>query len=155
MKQQNQFIKVKGKIINLNKVSNIKIINKNNGYVVFFNFNYSININKSDKVLTISDYAEFGIYNDKDISRFKTELKLNSFIENNFIEYYNGYINKNEISCIKQDDYNNKIIINLSNPKSFKAESGEYGITSEFIFINCRSVDEYNNQLNSIINEIM
>lgn len=136
-------------LVNLKNVSNINILDS---LRVVFNMNYTISmINTYDKKL-ISDYVYWDAEDEHELEDNLEFLKSNQFMKENFIYLDNHfvYINKNEISSVKFLDHRNRIIFNLSHPVSFKGRNGQMNLTSEFVYINCNSSEEFEKQSQKI-----
>ena len=149
--QKSKFITIDNKLVNLERVSNIRVVKKSNK--IFFNMNYSIQIDNK----MISDYIEVNYDELHKLSMTIASLQLNEYIQENFISYYGGLINKNCVSSIKPELDRLKICINLSNPVSFRSPdlSKLNETTSDYIFINCNDIDSFNNELNMIKSAIL
>lgn len=126
------FINVNDILVNLKNVSNINILKRSNRIV--FNMNYTIEIVKGNDQKYISDYVYWDCATDQElIDNIKTITESNYF--KNFIVINNSFINKNEISTVKYDKYNTRIIFNLSHPVTFKNKYHEHCLTSEFVYV--------------------
>ncbi len=137
------FLKVNDKIVNLNNVGDVNILLNRNRIV--FNMNCSVVIddyNGDEK--QISDYVYWDGEDDEEFENMLHILRENSLIQENFIEYYNGYVNLSEISSIKYLPLRYRIIFNLSNNITFyDKEKKKNKITTKYIFIDCKSENEY------------
>jgi hypothetical protein len=143
--KENMFLKTNDKIINLKNVSNINILEKR----IIFNMNYSIEIFKNK---FISDYVYWDALNLDDLDENLKKLFLNDYFNKNFFKKLDGkgFINKNEISSIKFDKNKNRVIFNLSHPVTFKDSKSIEKLTSEFVYVNCNTIDKYNLYINNI-----
>ena len=138
-------------IVNLSKVSNINILNKNM-YRIIFNLNYSIEINKNK---LISDYVYWDFKNLKELNDGLNLIFENTYFASNFINNtnVNNFINVNEISSIKFIKDKLRIIFNLSNPITFTTNNNEKRITSEFVYSNCLDENQFNEYKDYVIKE--
>jgi hypothetical protein len=139
------FIRTNDKIVNLKNVSNINVVHERNRIV--FNLNYSISM---DNYKYISDYV---YWDAEDESQFIKNLSIISIHVNelNFIvKLGDGWINADAISSIKFRDRKRRIIINLSHNVTFVDYNDDEKITSEFVYIDCKSDDEYSEYVNYI-----
>lgn len=135
------FLRVNDRLVNLSKVSNIKVIEPSNNRLgkIFFNLDYSVKVgNYNDE--WVCDYVEY--IRQEDDNMIST-IELNDYINQNFFKVDNYYINKNTISSVKFEDANNKICINFGNPSTIRTQGGNI-VTSYFVFINSNSIEEYN-----------
>lgn len=132
------FLQTNDRIVNLQNVSNINILEDRNR--IIFNLNYNIEISSYGKPKLISDYVYWDSSNHVDFSNNLLSLTQNEFFIENYIYQINGngFINKNEISSVKFSDKKNRIIFNLSHPVTFKDFEGNDKITSEFVYVNCK-----------------
>jgi hypothetical protein len=147
------FKNIGSRIVNLKNVSNINIIEYQKR--IAYNLNYSIKMDNGSLVdKYISDYVYQDCPTNEEFQTVLSYLAKDEYIIKNFIGYKDydvkndifryGYININEISTIKFSEKKKRIIINLSHPVSFVDNNGVPNITSEFVFINFKTQDEYN-----------
>ena len=142
------FIKTNDRIINLKNVSNINVLKNKNRIV--FNLNYSIEIKIDDTEKYISDYVYWDCVDSSDLNFKLDYLSKNQYLQRNFIHNNNnGYININEIGSIKLSEKKNRIIFNLCHPVTF-LDNDDVGMTSEFVYVNCKNQHEYKQYLNYI-----
>lgn len=147
------FIKTKDRLVNLQNVSNVKLIEEKNK--VIFNMNYSIKLNeptlpysqsalisKSKETKAISDYAYWTGNTKNEYNSYIEEINNNIYFCTNFVETPNkqAYVNVNEISSLKYFDHDYRVIFNLSHPVSFKNKDG---LTSEFVLANCENKKQF------------
>ena len=136
------FIKNNDRIINLQNVSNINIVTRDQRIV--FNLNYGIEIEKRGKTKVISDYVYLDTRSTDDFNNAKDEVQFNDYVEKHFIKHRNGYINKNEISSVKFSDKKNRVIFNLSHSITFTDyNTQEDRLTSEFVYVDFTEFSEY------------
>lgn len=124
--------------------------------------NYNIEISYFDKVTRreksklISDYVywDANSYNDM-IANLKSLQTMKYFI-GNFIKQTDGhgFINKNEISSVKFSDKKYRVIFNLSHPITFTDFDGKEKITSEFVYVNCTDLTQYDSYVNYVKTEV-
>jgi len=136
------FLNTNDRIINLRNVSNINILKDKNR--IIFNLNYSIKL-AADKDRLISDYVYWDAINKEDMASNLAHLNESTYFCTNFLEQHTGrgFININEISSIKFSDKKLRIIFNLSHPISFTDHDKNRRITSEFVYVNCRTERQY------------
>lgn len=149
------FLKTNDRIINLKNVSNINILKDRNR--IIFNLNYNIEIvTDYDSSKQISDYVYWDSINSDDLLQNLDHLEKSKYFKENFIEQIDGqgFINVNEISSIKFSDKKLRVIFNLSHPVTFRDHSGTERITSEFVYVNCRSPQKYKEYV-AYVNEII
>jgi len=134
------FIRTSDRLVNLKNVSNINILHGECNRVIF-NMNYNIEMGKKQ----ISDYVYWDATDLKELERNIQYLKLNTYFCDNFIYQIDGkgFININEISSVKLAPKKNRVIFNLSHPVSFRDFSGNEKLTSEFVYVNCNTLDKY------------
>ena len=77
------FIKNNDRIINLQNVSNINILTRDQRIV--FNLNYGIEIEKRGKTKVISDYVYLDTRSTDDFNNAKDEVQFNDYVEKHFI----------------------------------------------------------------------
>lgn len=137
------FLQTNDRIINLANVSNINILVDKNRIV--FNLNYSIEIDANGKTKLISDYVYWDSVNKENLELNIKHLSSNGYFKNNFLiqPNENGFININEISSVKLSEKKNRVIFNLSHPVTFKDFDSNERITSEFVYVNCKDVNEF------------
>jgi len=134
------FIKTNDRLVNLKNVSDIKFISKQNRIV--FNMTYSVSFGKDSKL--ISDYVYWDSSNSYEFEAKIDQISKNSYVCSNYIDRRdNGFVNIDEISSIKTIDFKKRVIFNLSHPVTFRAANGESNITSEFIYLNFDTTEEY------------
>lgn|GEM_PF-5176905 len=152
------FLQTNDRIINLKNVSNINILHDSNR--IIFNLNYNIEIQYSDKKEKskfISDYVYWDGVNSTDLKYNIDYLLNNSYFKQNFISQLNmkGFININEISSIKFSEKKNRVIFNLSHPITFTDFDGKSKITSEFVYVNCNDIHNYNEYVEYVKKELL
>ena len=137
------FLRTNDRVVNLQNVSNINIIQDEKR--IAFNMNYYIEIKSKGRIIKISDYAYWDAVNDTNFKENIRIIKDDNFLQENFIKYFdgNGLINIYEISSVKFSEKKNRVIFNLSHPVTFTDFHGQDKITSEFVFIDCNSIDEF------------
>lgn len=144
-KEKDLFLQTNDRVINLKKVSNINILKDRKRIV--FNLNYQIEIVTDFDGYSkyISDYVYWDSISQRDLEDNLKYLQKSEYFQENFLKQKNGdgFININEISSIKFSDKKNRVIFNLSHPITFKDYEGVERITSEFVYVNCRSISEY------------
>lgn len=137
------FINTKEQILNLKNVSNINVSTERNR--IIFNLNFNIEIPQKNTNKKISAYVYWDGDNLEDLSNNIKALEENEYFKNNFIKQLNsGFINKNEISSVKFLYEKKRVIFNLSHPAHFYDSSDKEKMTSEFVYVNCKSDDVYN-----------
>lgn len=144
------FIQTAERIINLKNVSNINILIDRNRIV--FNLNYSIELDANGKTKLISDYVYWDSVSKDNLELNIKHLCSNKYFKDNFLTQPSayGFINLNEISSIKLSEKKNRVIFNLSHPITFKDFDGNERITSEFVYVNCKDVNEFKTYVNYI-----
>lgn len=142
------FVFAGDRIVNLRNVSSISFIEDQKR--VAFNMNFDVTI-KQAPGRTVSAYA---YWHPSDYSNSVAELCDNPYIQANFIHRPNGLVNKNEISSIKVDELNCRVIFNMSHSVSFYRETGEDDKTAEFIFVDFAERSKYVNYLNYVVGEL-
>ena len=139
------FIETNDRFINLNNVSNINI--NESGFRVIFNMNYNIQINcgTNNTPKMISDYVYWDSLNQNQFKQKVNELSQSDFLIDNFVKkmYSEGYINVNEISSVKFLDNRKRTIFNLSHPVTFFDNRKNEKITSEFVFVDAKNENDY------------
>lgn len=152
------FLQTNERLINLKNVSNINVVKDTNKkrFRIVFNLNYNIQIGHGSYAKFISDYVYWDSYNEADMIHNLIHLNENEFFKANFIDQINGegYINKNEISSVKFSEKKNRVIFNLSHPVTFTDYHGADKITSEFVYVNCGSSDQYEEYVQYINQEL-
>lgn len=155
------FLQTNDRIINLKNVSNINILRDSNR--IIFNLNYNIEIQyfdkkeRREKSKFISDYVYWDGVNSADL-KYNIEYLVNdSYFKQNFISQPNmdAFINVNEISSIKFSEKKNRVIFNLSHPITFTDFDGKSKITSEFVYVNCNDMHNYNEYAEYVKNELL
>lgn len=139
------FLQTNDRLINLKNVSNINVIRdyENGRFRIVFNMNYSIEIHGRKR---ISDYVYWDAINIDDLNNNIEYLRSDEYFKQNYIRNNTDcgcFINKNEISSIKFSEKKNRVIFNLSHPVTFTDWEDKDKITSEFVYVNCTSFDEY------------
>lgn len=144
------FLQTNDRIINLKNVSNINILVDRNRIV--FNLNYSIEIDANGRTKLISDYVYWDSVSKDNLELNIKHLGSNNYFKDNFLTQptSNGFINLNEISSVKLSEKKNRVIFNLSHPITFKDFDGNERITSEFVYVNCKDVNEFKTYVNYI-----
>lgn len=144
------FLQTNDRIINLANVSNINILVDKNRIV--FNLNYSIKIDANGKAKLISDYVYWDSVNKENLELNIKHLGGNKYFKDNFLTQPSdyGFINLNEISSVKFSEKKNRVIFNLSHPITFKDYDGNERITSEFVYVNCKDVNEFKQYVNYV-----
>lgn len=144
----NQFLEIEDKILNLQNISNVNIL-KNRRRIVF-NMKYSIEIDSEDKHSNkkikkmISDYVYLDSKDKAEFNENLSNLKMNSYFKKYFLKGTNyNYINVNCISSIKFSEDKLRTIFNLSNSVSFNDFNKNQKLTSEFIFVNHDSYEDF------------
>lgn len=146
------FLKVNNTVVNLDNVSNINLIKHRNR--IAFNMNYNIELRIDEKTKYISDYVYWDAKDDREYEDNLRRLQTDDFFICEFIKHPNGFININEISSIKYNEFKRRVIFNLSHTVSFKDESGDFKLTSEFVYVNFNSQKEYDEFVNYLENEL-
>lgn len=150
------FLQTNDRIINLKNVSNINVLKDSNR--IIFNLNYNIEISYYDKHTRtqkrkfISDYVYWDAINAENMTHNLNYLCNKDFFNENFIHQLNGngFININEISSIKFSEKKHRVIFNLSHPITFTDNEGNEKITSEFVYVNCDDINQYNKYVDYI-----
>ena len=148
------------KIVNLGKVSNIAFdtyINHNQVRIwkIIFNMSYSVSLkNQTNKL--IPDYIYF-VYEDEDQYQKTVDVLNNLINEHQWIAPFVGtgedakvtrIVNPEMISFVATDTRKNRIILNLASPVSFW--NNESRLTSDFIYFNFGTEEDFNNELKYI-----
>lgn len=138
------FLQTNDRIINLQNVSNINILQDRNRIVFNLNYNIEISTNYGNSKF-ISDYVYWDSDNAQSMMNNLSLLDDIKYFNDNFINQVNdnGFINRNEISSIKFIDRKHRVIFNLSHPVTFRDFDGKDKITSEFVYVNCNNAIEY------------
>jgi hypothetical protein len=149
------FINANNSLVNLEKVSNVNIIEGKNRIV--FNMNYSIEMKRGFGTKMISDYVYWDASSTAEFQEIKKELYKNSYFSMNFLQgsEYNGsisYINLNEISSVKVNDDRKRIIFNLSHSVTFKDTNKDERLTSAFVFVDFRNADQFKQYVDGLNN---
>jgi len=146
------FIKHKSsKIINLTNVSNIGLdLHKTR---VIFNFQHSIDVFRSG---LCPDYIYIDCSNNKELEEFYkeiiTKVRGKYFIDT---KIGNRMVNIDSVCSIYMESDRNRIIFNLNHPiEGTDRKTGRTKITSNFIFWNFDSVEEYEEAVIAV-NELM
>lgn len=135
-------------LVNLRNVSNINILKSNR---IVFNMNYMIGIIRGNEKRNISDYVYWDSSSLEIMSDKLSLLKNHKFIKENFIFVDNCYVNTSEISSVKFLEKQNRVVLNLSHPVTFNGKHNQSNLTSEFVYINCKSVDEFISKKKEVI----
>lgn len=154
------FLQTTDRVINLQNVSNINILKDSNR--IIFNMNYNIEISYFDKVSKreknkfISDYVYWDAYAHNDMMANLKSLQTSKYFKEHFIQQTagNGFINKNEISSVKFAENKRRVIFNLSHPVTFTDFDGKEKITSEFVYVNCSDLNQYDSYVNYVKTEL-
>ncbi len=141
------------KMVNLNNVSNIafeEFYNRDQElcYKVIFNFDYSVSL-KNDYQKIIADYVYF-VYSDRNEYNQITDELSGLINEHSWIApLINGVVtriaNPDKISFLATDTRKNRIILNLNTSVSFYSNTARK--TSDFLYFDFVSLDEYNENL--------
>lgn len=153
------FLQANDKVVNLKNVSNINIINDKR---IIFNMNYNIEITyfdktaRTEKTKLISDYVYWDAKDSQEMVKNLENIKKFKYFNDNFINQGigNGFINKNEISSVKFADVKNRVIFNLSHPVTFVDFNGKEKITSEFVYVNCLSLEQFKLYSEYVVDEL-
>jgi len=152
------FLKTNDRLVNLKNVSNINIIKdkEKSKYRIIFNMNYNIEIQEYKRSKLISDYIYWDSIDENDLGYNLDYILKNDYFNNNFINQANnqGFINVNEISSIKFSEKKHRVIFNLSHPITFTDFDGCDKITSEFVYVNCSSFEQYKEYVQYILHEL-
>ncbi len=139
------------KYVNLKEVSSIAFEeftdrNNNQKYKIIFNMNYAVSLKGTNKL--ISDYI-YSIYEEYTEFTDSFNYLMNLVEEYKWIKLREPrIINPYHISFLTQDPSKNRIIINLSSSVSFNGSNQD--LTSDFVYINCKTKEEYQNKLTYI-----
>lgn len=143
-------------MVNLQNVSNVNILTDRNR--VIFNLNYNIEIttgqNRNSKL--ISDYVYWDADNENELKNNIAQLFEHDYFFDNFLtkDGDKGFININEISSIKFIDSKKRVIFNMSHPVTFKDFDGNNKITSEFVYVNCKNLEQYKDYIQYVENKL-
>ena len=151
------FIETNERLVNLKNVSNINILDRSPGRIIF-NMNYHIDIldKKINKNKLISDYVYWDASDREMFLDNLDQLEQNEYLKENFIKGLNGeFINKNLISSVKFSDDKERVIFNMSHPITFVNYKGEQKITSEFVYINCKNYNQYYDFVQTVKGELL
>lgn len=150
------FLKTNDRIINLKNVSNINVQSEGIKKRIIFNLNYTIEISNYNTNKFISDYVYWDAVSDHNLVQNLKYLEDHQYFKDNFINKSGGkgFININEISSIKFAEKKHRVIFNLSHPITFKDHDGNERITSEFVYSNCKSFEEYKEYKEYVNNKI-
>ena len=148
------------KMVNLENVSNIafeEYYNRNNElvYKIIFNFDYGVSL-KSDYNKIIADYVYF-IYSDKDeytemVEELSKLINEKMWIAPLIDGYVNRIANPDKISFVAIDERKNRIILNLNTSVSFYSNKDRK--TSDFLYFDFKSHDEYKSNLKYIQDQL-
>lgn len=154
-KEKDLFLNTQDTIVNLSNVSSINILHGRKRIV--FNMNYQVQIKgENNKPKFISDYVYWNTNSDKEFSDNLLKLNSDDFIQREFLQKPNkdGFININEISSIKFIEPSKRVIFNLSHPVSFVDRQGNRSITSEFVYVDCKTESQYEHFKNYTLAEV-
>lgn len=135
------------RIINLDSVSSIAILNDTNRVV--FNLAYACTMSsmgtKKDNV-EIADYIYWDNYDQDTLDK----LLATEYMKQNFITLpnYNRLINKKHIASIKFDNNRRRVIVNIK--CSIRLHPGA-DLSSDFLFIDANDEQHYNDIKNIIM----
>jgi hypothetical protein len=146
--QMKHFIKLEKHIVNINKISNIKLTEKK----TIINFAHTISL--KEKRL-IPDY----LYTSKDIiSEISKAGLLDNFITSKLTNEDTYFINKDHISNITVDSNNRRIVFNLdysiTMPNKANISSGDL-ITSDFVYLNFDYYDDFITEYDRISTDLL
>ena len=134
------FIKFKNeRVVNLDNVSTIKIVEGSNGNYkrVIFNLNYGITISKNK---IIPDYVYWNVVDEDEFDTIQDMLYTT--LESNWIDISKTeIININKVSSIVERPNENRIIFNFN--FSISQPSIQNRLTSSFVFVDFDSEEEY------------
>lgn len=138
MKNEEQFIKISNRLINLNKVTYIFFDKKEN--IIRFNFNNDVGFDEENTIAeyffwTLPGKREFEIESDMLIQT----LEKNSFLIPIIVLGRANVININRISYVKYNYNKNKIIFNFDNSRTIKGKK-----TNDFAFWELNNENELN-----------
>ena len=136
------FIKTNDRLVSLKNVSNINIITKSEPRIVF-HLNYFIEIERDGRFKMISDYVYWDFISHSDFENAMAVLRGNEFIKSKFIEHRDGFVNIDEVSSIKFAEKKNRVIFNMSHPVTFVDYNGDDNVTSEFVYVNCNTREDF------------
>lgn len=141
MREDSTFVRADQQMVNLQNVSTIKVIKEE--LRIVFNMNYHIDLLiGTNTVSKISDYVYWDCDSVEELSGNLFDILGSRYFRDNFISQIdNAYINKNEIGSVKFDHDKMRVIFNLSHPVTFKR--AESRCTSEFVYVNCLNLEEY------------
>ena len=140
------FITTDDKSVNLREVTSIAFEEKNN-FKIIFNMSYPVSLRSNPNKL-ISDYV-YSIYNNRKDFRNDVNYLMNLVEEYQWIKAKEPrIINPDYISFITQDYNKNRIIINIASSVSFHGL--DESKTSDFVYINCNTKDEFKERLRKI-----
>jgi len=139
------FLKTDDRLINLVNVSSINV----SGTRIIFNMNYSIELDLRGKKKLISDYVYWDSNTNEEMLQKLETIKLLNDSAFNFDDLFfekphnTGFINIEEVSSIKFIDEKLRVIVNLSHTISYMDKRGNTSLTSDFVYVNSRSRDDY------------
>ena len=141
------------KFVNLREVTSIAFeefedkYTQKTKYKIIFNMNYGISLkHKPNKIISDYVYSIYNIREDFDDALFYLMQLVEEYQWIKAIEP--RIINPDHISFVTQDYKKNRIIINLASSVSF--HGNENAKTSDFIYLNCANIDDFNERLSSI-----
>lgn len=123
------FIEVENKLVNLDNVSSII----EHDDKVVFNLNYAVEVSTKKGLKDLPNY----VYS-KDLNIVENNLKK----LNDFIHFGRIHINKDNISYVKFDDENLRVIVSFA--CSTKPKDRKF---SDFIYIDAKDTDEYQSNI--------
>jgi hypothetical protein len=153
--KMNKFIGFKEqKIVNLNRVSNIYVVkNSDSSGKIVFNLDYSVKIFKNEKGSGLkysSDYVYWMFTSKEELNRMinliQDNLSFEWFVPNNYEKF--RYINMSKVSTITKDDKKLRIIFNLCYNVTHPRDENK--VTSDFVFFDFSTTEEYNNFIDEI-----
>ena len=140
------FIQTNDRLVNLKNVSNINVLHERDRIIFNMNYNIEMPSNQWNDSKLISDYVYWDGVNKEDFLQNLVFLNENKYFQDNFIDQIDGmgYININEISSVKFSEKKNRVIFNLSHPVTFTDFNNNNKITSEFVYVNCKNIEQFN-----------
>jgi hypothetical protein len=139
-------IKEGEKIVNLDNVSNINIVEKEEGGKIFFNMNHSIRIFGTK--LT-SDYIAWKYNSKSELGEILASISttLNKWIQPS--KKGERFLNPKSVSSIYFDDYNLKAVFNLNFAVSSNTDNSDISSAAYYDF---DTEDEFNQFKEDVIN---
>jgi len=100
---------------------------------------------QNGNIKKISDYAYWDAINEENLEANIRYLRGLEYFKDNFLTQNDDdvWVNINEVSSIKFSDKKLRVIMNLSHPVTFVNYNGDSRITSEFVYVNCKTKTEY------------